>query len=102
MNDRYEFDALGSLASCGVAHIEICCLQLPGVHRDSVAIGPPIERVGAAATLIMIARRARCRFCRRRGAHVLPQRPPVPGTPDFDPALDVFPDLLSVIIYSYI
>jgi len=41
----------------------------------SVPIADLIKRLGPAPSLVMIARRARCKTCRQLGAHVQPSRP---------------------------
>lgn len=75
--------ALGTLAAAGVEAVEFWCLTPRCHNRHAVPIVPLIRSVGADASLVMIARRARCRHCGRLGCHVQPAAPPAHGTPDY-------------------
>lgn len=68
-------DALGGLRKWGATDIEFWCVggRVHGracFHRETVPIDQLIERVGSNMTLVMLARRSRCRNCRRVGCHV--------------------------------
>lgn len=76
MQPTYPPDALGSLAAAGVTHLEIWCVALPCTGRTLVQIDRLIADHGADMRLVMLARRARCRECGARGAHVQPDSNP--------------------------
>jgi hypothetical protein len=71
----FEYDALGTLEDAGITHLDICCVGTRCMNRNRVAVAALIERLGAGTPLVMIARAARCKVCRHRGAHVQPTRP---------------------------
>ena len=68
----YEYDALGTLKAFGITHLELWCVTPPCYHWGRVAIDTLIERHSPATRLMMVARLARCKTCKRRGAHVQP------------------------------
>jgi hypothetical protein len=86
----YAHDALETLRRAGVTHLELWCSgrnrerpREPCLRRETVPIGTLIARYGPAVTLVMVARRARCGSCGRRGGHVQPAPPPGPGMPGY-------------------
>ncbi|WP_434617422.1 hypothetical protein [Azospirillum sp. B2RO_4] len=84
----YGFDSLDSWRKRGVLFIEFWCIG--GIafgrrceHWNAVPIDDLIRRVGPGTSLVMLARRARCERCGKRGCHVQPSAPPCQGQPGF-------------------
>lgn len=50
--------------------VEFWCLNAKCGNRDSVQIAIAIDKWGAGTSLVMLARRAKCQQCGRRGCHV--------------------------------
>src|SRR5579872_7221388 len=82
----YDHQALASYRDRGVTHLEIWCVHLPCTNWHRVPIDALIERHGPGTPLVMVARRARCGICKRKGAHVQPEQPRVPGVPALCPS----------------
>jgi len=77
----YADDALGTFARQGATHLQLWCVGPGCLNRDQVPIDRLVGRYGPEMSLVMIARKARCRHCGRRGCHVQPAPPPVQGQP---------------------
>lgn len=80
----YAGDALGTFVRQGATHLQFWCVTPNCLNRDSVAIQALISRYGPAMSLVMLARKARCRHCGRRGCHVQPAPPPSRGQPGYE------------------
>lgn len=81
----YDDHALETLRRQGVDAIELWCLTPTCSNRITIPIDMAIEAWGPGTMIVMIARRARCQWCRRdprrkAGAHVQATAPPSKGT----------------------
>lgn len=79
----YGDSALGTFARQGATHIDFWCVEPGCLNRHRVAITELIRMEGASCSLVMLARRGRCRLCRRKGCHVEPAPPPAFGQPGY-------------------
>ncbi len=82
----YGHGALEMLRREGAEAIEIWCVSSGSrcSNRVTVPIGSAIERWGPGMPLVLIARRARCRSCGGRGAHVQLAAPPAGSSPRYE------------------
>lgn len=77
----YRMNALGTLAKRGVTQLEFWC---PICRRYSCRdMKMLLARFDPATDLQMLARKARCGGCGRRGCHIQPADPPAQGTPGY-------------------
>lgn len=84
MTDRtwvYSSDALETFVRQGATRLQFWCVTPNCLNRDTVDIRMLLARYGPEMSLVMLARKARCRFCGRRGCHVQPAPPPAIGQP---------------------
>ncbi|MDR6775647.1 hypothetical protein [Azospirillum sp. BE72] len=84
----YGFDSLDRWRERGSLFIEFWCVGGEAYgrrceHREAVPINNLIRRVGPGTSLLMLARRSRCKRCGKRGCHVQPAEPPVQGQPGY-------------------
>jgi hypothetical protein len=79
----YSDDALGTFVRQGATHLQFWCVTPNCLNRDTVPIAALTARYGPRVPLVMLARKARCRRCGRRGCHVQPAPPPVRGQPGY-------------------
>jgi hypothetical protein len=86
----YEYDALGTLQSVGITHLKIWCVRLPCTNWRTVAIADLIQRFGPTTSLVMVARRVRCKTCKAKGGQVQPDRPDPHGDGASQAKLAVF------------
>jgi hypothetical protein len=72
--------SLDALRADGVEALDFWCVGSRRAcrNRRTVALDELIEEFGGKTCLITLARRATCRACGRRGAHVQPAEPPLP------------------------
>lgn len=77
----YAYHSLDMWRRAGTRRVEFWCLSCS--HWHAVAIDTLIAKAGPGTSLVMLARRATCSRCKRRGCHVQPEPPPAPGTPDY-------------------
>lgn len=77
----YGYHALDTLRRLGITEVEFWCLACARSDRRPVA--GLITKCGPGATLLTLARRARCGGCGRGGCHVQPAEPPALGTPHY-------------------
>lgn len=73
---NYGHHALGMIQRRGYRHLRACCLSCG--HIKWLDIWQVMDKLGPAADLLAVARRARCANCRHRGAHVDIAPPPSP------------------------
>ncbi|MBP2303345.1 hypothetical protein [Azospirillum picis] len=76
----YGPDCIETLRRAGAEFIEFWCVggRADGrkcEHRKAVRISDIIAKLGPEISLIMLARRARCERCGKRGCHVQPSAP---------------------------
>lgn len=79
----YASDALGTFVRQGASHIQFWCVTPGCLNRDRLPIDVLVRRHGPEYSLVMLARRARCKRCGRKGCHVQPAPPPAPGQPGY-------------------
>lgn len=84
----YGPQSLDTLKRQGVQFVEFWCVggQRLGrrcEHRETKRVDDLIRQAGPGTSLVMLARRARCNACHKRGCHVQPADPPGPGMPGF-------------------
>jgi len=74
----YGFDALATLKARNVDAIAFWCVRNARrcVNRHTMRIDDAIARFGPGTSLVMLARRSRCRQCGALGCHVQPDAPP--------------------------
>lgn len=77
----YADDALGTFARQGATGVQFWCVEPGCLNRDTLPIDVLIRRYGPGYGLVLLARRARCKRCGRKGCHVQPAPPPAFGTP---------------------
>lgn len=78
----YGYQTLDTLHRQGVEFIEFWCVggQAFGrrcEHRESKRIDDLLRTLSPGTNLVMMARRARCARCKKRGCYVQPAKPPV-------------------------
>lgn len=79
----YAEDAIGTFVRQGATNLQFWCVSPGCLNRDTLPLRALVARYGPAMPLVMLARRARCRQCGRRGCHVQPMPPPAPGQPGY-------------------
>lgn len=63
---------LGALERLGVRQLRFCCIRQDCDWSYPLPLDRLVQRYGKGCSLRALARAARCRTCRRRGAHVEP------------------------------
>lgn len=86
----YASDALGTLARLGASGVQFWCVTPGCLNRDTVPIELLMRRCGPQVSMVMLARRARCKRCGRKGCHVQPAPPPAPGQPGYQQWVERF------------